>query len=251
MPVSFSSQSEVGNWSVHCVGIVVEGGELNNSVPPGNSVPPDQHTQNDAWESGESLKDKAYRILSDKALITNLIDRVFDCGMLVHYLAHFNELASGRITAKNVAILFGLERAYWQTLVSTTNMTYDVITKKWYAVCQKLFGTSFLNMCIGEKNFGQVICKQSAKGSYDPAKGKINFAVPRHRHLVAVSKKFPKVIKPGLIAEGLDLIRNQTDLVLMIDCKKVARELEDNFCGDVQLFGYEEPNIKYLKRSLE
>ena len=52
----------------------------------------------------------------------------------------------------------------------------------------------FLNMCSGEKNFGQVICKQSAKGSYDPAKSKINFAVPHRRHLVAVSKKFPKVI---------------------------------------------------------
>ena len=192
-----------------------------------------------------------YRILFDKALITNLIDRLFDCGMLVHYLVHFNELASGRISAKNVAILFGLERAYWQTLVSTTNMTYDVITKKWYAVYQKLFGTSFLNMCSGENNFGQVICKQSAKGSYDPAKSKINFAVPHCRHLVAVSKKFPRVIKPGLIAEGLDLIQNQTDLVLMIDCKKVARGLEDNFCGNVQLFGYEEPNVKYLKRSLE
>ena len=77
MPVFVSCQSEVGNMSVHCVGIVVEGGELNNSVPPGNSVPPEQHTQNDAWDSGESLKDKVYRILCDKALITNLIDWLF------------------------------------------------------------------------------------------------------------------------------------------------------------------------------
>ena len=106
-------------------------------------------------------------------------------------------------------------------------------------------------MCSGDKNFGQVICNDTTKGKYSPMKSKINFAVPHRRHLVAVSKEFPKIVKPGLIPEGLNMIRNQTDLVLMVDCKKVARGLEDDFCGDVQLFGYEEPNIDVLKCSLE
>ena len=180
-----------------------------------------------------------------------MVDNLFESGMLVHYLAHFHELATGRLSPKNIAILFGLERVYWHTLNSTTNMIYDPITKKWYAVCQKLFGTSLINMCSGEKNFGQVICKEATKGKYCPMKSIINFTVPHHRHLVAVSKKKPKIVKPGLIPEGLNLIRNQTDLVLMIDCKKVARGLEDDFCRDVQLFGYKEPNVDALKPSLE
>ena len=41
----------------------------------------------------------------------------------------------------------------------------------------------------------------------------------------------------------MDLVANRTDLVLMVDCKRVARGLEDDFLGDVDLFGYEEPKI--------
>ena len=221
----------------------MEGSEISNGVPPSTS-------STDINEC-KSLKDKVNRILADKCSISMLVDKLFESGMLVHYIAHFQQLATGTLSPKNVAVLFVLERAYWQMLQSTTNMTYDGIMKKWYAVCQKLFGTSLINMCSGDKNFGQVICNDTTKGKYSPMKSKINFAVPHRRHLVAVSKEFPKIVKPGLIPEGLNMIRNQTDLVLMVDCKKVARGLEDDFCGDVQLFGYEEPNVDVLKRSLQ
>ena len=227
--------------SVHTEGTPLEAANLCNAVPPSCSSLPQPEDDLD------TLKDKAYAVLSDKSLISKLIDNLFQCDLLCHYVAHFQELASERLSPKNIAILFGLERAYWQTLTSTTNMTYDSITKKWYAICQKLFGTSLINMCSGEKNFGQVICNETTKGNYSPKKSKINFAVPHRRHLVAVSKEFPKVIKPGLIEEGLKLIANQTDLVLMIDCKKVARGLEDDFFGDVHLFGYEEPKVERLQ----
>ena len=230
--------------SIHSHGVVTEGAELCNAVPPQNS------NVNGEFDDILTLKDKAYAVLADKSLITKLIDRLFESNLLCHYIAQFQEIESGRLSPKNRAVLFGLERAYWQTLKSTTNMTYDAITKKWYAICQKLFGTSSLNMCSGEKNFGQVICKDTTKGNYCPSKSGINFAVPHRRHLVAVSKTFPKVIKPGIIEEGLCLVENQTDLVLMIDCK-VARGLEDDFFGDVQLFGYEEPNVQMLRYSLE
>ena len=49
----------------------------------------------------------------------------------------------------------------------------------------------------------------------------------------------------------MDLISNRTDLVLMVDCKRVARGLDNDFIGDVDLFGYEEPKISHLKEIAE
>ena len=66
-----------------------------------------------------------------------------------------------------------------------------------------------------------------------------------------VSKHFPKLIKPGIIHEAMDLVANRTDLILMVDCKRVARGLEDDFLGDVDLFGYEEPKVSHLKHIAE
>ena len=80
----------------------------------------------------------------------------------------------------NVAVLFGLERAYWQTLSMTTNMVYKDVTRRWYAICERLYGGSYINLCSGSKNFGQVITQKTKRGKYDPNKSKINFAVP-HR----------------------------------------------------------------------
>ena len=103
---------------------------LKVSLLKGNSVPPNS---NDLSRNNnlESLKDKAYSILLDKSLslVSCLIDKLFDSGLLWHYFAHFKELSSGRLALKYMAVLFVFERAYWQTLKSTTNMTYDAITK--------------------------------------------------------------------------------------------------------------------------
>ena len=59
------------------------------------------------------------------------------------------------------------------------------------------------------------------------------------------------MIKPGIIHEAMDLIANHTDLVLMVDCKRVARGLDNDFIGDVDLFRYEEPKISHLKEIAE
>ena len=93
--------------------------------------------------------------------------------------------------------------------------------------------------------------QKTTQGKYDPSESKINFAVPHRRHLYAVSKYFPKMIKPGIVHEVMDLIANRTDLVLMVDCKRVARGLDNDFIGDIDLFGYEEPKISHLKEIAE
>ena len=90
-----------GDSSIHSVGVIVEGSEISNAVPPSIS-------STDMNEC-ESLKDKANRILADKCTISMLVDNLFESGMLVHYIAHFQELATGMLSPKNVAVLFGLQ----------------------------------------------------------------------------------------------------------------------------------------------
>ena len=241
------SEGNIGEHSIDILhdGALVEGADLSNPIPTNI----DQSQESD--QIFTNLKDHARRILTDKSLLDSLIDKLYDNDLLLHYIAHFEEISYGRLSPMNVAVLFGLERAYWQTLHSTTNMVYKDVTKRWYAICERLFGGSYINLCSGSKNFGQVISLKTKRGKYDPNKSKINFAVPHRRHLYAISKHFPKIIKPGIIHEAMDLVANRTDLVLMVDCKRVARGLEDDFLGDVDLFGYEEPKISHLKEIAE
>ena len=123
----------------------------------------------------------------------------------------------------NVAVLFGLERAYWLTFSVTTNMVYKDVTRRWYAICEQLYSGFYINLCSGSKNFGQVITQKTKQGKYNPNKSKINFTVPHRRHLYAVSKHFPKLITPSIIHEAMDLVANRTDLILMVYYKTVAR----------------------------
>ena len=169
------SPSNIGHHSINIVeeGVVLESANLCNPILPTiNSSTGDDRSV--------TLKDRAQEILTDKSLLDPLIDKLYKNELLVHYLAHFEEISSGRLSPMNVAVLFGLERAYWQTLSMMTNMVYKDVTRRWYAICERLYGGSYINLCSGSKNFGQVITQKTKRGKYDPNKSKINFAVP-HR----------------------------------------------------------------------
>ena len=47
------------------------------------------------------------------------------------------------------------------------------------------------------------------------------------------------------------MVANKWDLILMVDSKKVACGLKEDFRGDVDLMGYEEPNVEVLKMKAE
>ena len=42
--------------------------------------------------------------------------------------------------------------------------------------------------------------------------------------LYAIGKEFQKVIKPGVINEAVNMAVDKADLIIQVDCKKVARE---------------------------
>ena len=104
-----------------------------------NPVPLESDNNSGTANNTHSVKDNACAILTDRALLDPLIDVLYDNDLLNHYLAHFQEISSSRLSPMNLAVLFGLERAYWQTLNSTTNMVYKEVTKN---------GTLFVNDCM-------------------------------------------------------------------------------------------------------
>ena len=41
--------------------------------------------------------------------------------------------------------------------------------------------------------------------------------------LYAIGKEFQKVIEPGVINEAVNMVVDKADLIILMDCKKVAR----------------------------
>ena len=61
-----------------------------------------------------------------------------------------------------------------------------------YTLCKGV-GLKFFS---GEKNWGQVVSKETTKSKYCPRKSKINFAVPDEKVLRNYNRFLPKVIPP-------------------------------------------------------
>ena len=69
----------------------------------------------------------------------------------------------------------------------------------------------------------------------------MNFAVPDERYLRQQDQQMGCIIQPGLINESSRLIEDHDDIVLMADCKRVAKGLRSDIMGDVNLWGHEHP----------
>lgn len=185
--------------------------------PPPNNQPNASYEQQCANE------------LCDRAAVGSLIQHLQHHGMLQHFMTFFQLLSSGEMSPLEIPVLLCLERAYFQGLKSTTQMKYHHLTKKFFAMGYKLFGNSFLEFCSGPKSYGQVISKQSNKGKFKPHQAKVNFCVPNKRHLNYGEEFVQKEIPPGIISQSLDLVENKSDMILMLDAKKISRGLKVNF----------------------
>ena len=124
------------------------------------------------------------------------------------------------------------------------SMRYKDVTKTFWSIVCRLCKGSGLKFFGGEKNWGQVVMKQSLKSKHSPDLSKVNFAVPDEEILRDMKKVLPKIIPPGKIKKTIDMIAGKKDLILMADGKLVTKGLRNEFSGDVDLYGHEtEPNI--------
>lgn len=197
----------------------------------------------------ESCIDK----LCDRAAVASLVHNLNDKHMLQHFMNLFEVLSQGKMSALEIPVLLCLERATFQTLSSTCQMKFHPLTKKFFRMGYKLFGNSFLEFCSGPKSYGQITTKQAVRGKFNPELAKVNFCVPHRRHLKDRNHPFHKEIYPGIIEESLKMVEGRTDMILMLDGKKLSRGLRPNFGGgDIDLWNLEKPkSLPEVQEQLE
>ena len=226
---------------------------------PNLNVPDGNDNQNNSGNSNNdnrnqqagNFKDRCVDELLSRNNVQKLVDILDRSGTLQEWMILIRLLLSGEFKPNNIAFLLLLERVKWQTLKSTTLMRYRKITKRfWYCVYRLCKGKG-LGFFSGDKNYGQVITGKTKLGKLNPRRSRINFAVPNAMYLRQFESFMSKVIPPGIVKKTLEMLKGKRDVVLVSDCKKLARGLHADYQGDIDCFGHEEPNLEDFKYALE
>ena len=125
-----------------------------------------------------------YAEIRNQHMVQNLVENLYAAGCFQDFMLLVTQLASGKLSPLNIAFLLCLECARWQSLKSTTQMTFRDVTKKFWLVVYRLLKGKGICFFSGPKNYGQVISKTTTRGNYDPEKSDTNFAVPDERYLL-------------------------------------------------------------------
>ena len=174
-------------------------------------------------------------------------------GLLLHFMAFMEMIASGQLSVVNMAVLLAMEMALLFTLTSTTQMQYRKDTSLFWETILAVGGPRMLHLFSSDKHFGQVNSGESAKSKYPPSKGHFNFTVPDEKTLLKSKLVMPKFIPCGIIEESVKLLDKEKEFVLSLDGKQLIPSLLNESEGDVNLWGYEGPpslkeNLEHLDR---
>ena len=226
------------------------GGSFPSSSPSSSSSPSPSSDQSssslasDSESDGDNIWNRpdvhhCYAEIRNQQLVRNLLENLYVAGCLPDFMLLVTQLASGKLSPLNIAFLLCLECAKWQSLKSTTQMRFRDVIKKFWLVVYRLLKGKGLRFFSGPKNYGQVISKMITRGKYDPEQSEINFAVPDERQLRSQDRILGRIIQPGIIDASMNMLENHKDIVLMADCKHLAKGLTGDRMGDVNLWGHE------------
>ena len=151
------------------------------------------------------------------------------------------QLAEGTFSPMNIAFLLCLEHAKWQSLITTTQMRFRAVIKKFWLIVYQLLKGKGIRFFSGPKNWKQVVSKEAKLGQYDPKSVEINFAVPDKRYLRCQDRRFGKLIQLGIMKDSLRILQDHPDVVLMADCKRLSKGLKGECLGDIDLWSHEGP----------
>ena len=186
-----------------------------------------------------------YEELRSPQFVRNLIEVLYPTKCLPDFMLLVKQLAAGNFSPTNIAFLLCLERSRWEFLVTTTQMHFRAVTKQFWLVVYRLLKGKGFRFLSGPKNWGQVVSEEAPKGKYDPKKSEVNFAVPDERYLQSMDSVLGRIIDPGIIDDSMKMIEGHKDIVLMADCKQLAKGLKGDSLGDVDLWGHEgNPTMK-------
>ena len=197
----------------------------------------DSDDDNNVWKS--RFVHHCYEELRNGDMLRNLVENLYVAGCLPDFMTLVNQLASGDLSPSNIAFLLCLEHAKWQSLKTTTQMGFRDVMKKFWLVVYRLLKGKGIRFFSGPKNYGQVITSKATRENYDPKKSDINFAIPDERYLRCQDRILGCIVQPGIIESSLNILQNHKDVVLMADCKWLAKGLKGDRAGDVDLWGHE------------
>ena len=233
----------------------------NSPVPEGSSSASNSEEEDDSADDEPNVWNSNYArsclsILKGDKLLKPLIEILYANSCLKDFMTLVTSISDGSLSPTNISFLLCLERAKWQSLKTTTQMQFRDVTKKFWLVVYRLLKGKGIRFFSGPKNWGQVVSKDAQLGNYDPKCSEINFAVPDERYLRTLDTKYGKVIPPGIIDDSYKLLSNHPDVVIMADCKRVAKGLRSDRLGDVDLWGHEakptlQDKLDKLKEDME
>ena len=206
----------------------------------------------DPTVEGGNFRDNSLDRLKDSDLLCKVVDVLYESGQLNDFMHLLEFLSDGLFPCTNIVFVLLMERIRFQSCSNTIGMQYCGLTKKFWTIVYWLCKGVGLKFFSGEKNWGQVVNKSTSKSKYVSINSKINFAVPDEKVLRNFNRVLPKIIPPGKIESGLNLLNNKKDIIIMGDGKMVMKGLKTNLEGDVNLFGHEkEPNLNDLKNEID
>lgn len=227
--------------------------ETSNPIDENNS---DSSNKSNDDKIDSDYLEKCFKELKNEKLLRKLVKRLHDDSCLTDFMIMVRQLASGKFSPMNIVFLLCLETSKWHSLQTTTQMRFRKITKKFWTVVYRIARGIGIRLFSGPKNWGQVVAKISQKGLYNSKDSKINFAVPDERYLRKMDNKLGRIIPPGGIEDSFKIIQDKKNVVLLADCKRIAKGLGKDDLGDINLWGYEDvPNLRdrndQLKREMD
>ena len=173
--------------------------------------------------------------------VASLEEKLQDAQLADLFRIALRQLASGRLPVDHISHVCFLERAFFQSLETTTRMRYSEQTKNFWTVVYFVLGGLGRRLFSGPKNFDQILSGEATPGHFDPLLSKTNFAVPNKQVLIDYSKNLRQLHLPGHLDEmytlAEQLAAEGARFVLSFDLKTVAEGLAPEFgLGDVSFF---------------
>ena len=162
-----------------------------------------------------NFRDNSLDKLKNSDLLSNVVEVLYESGQLNDFMHLLEYLSNRSFPCTNIVFVLLMERIRFQSCSNTIGMRYCGLTKKFWTIVYRLCKGVGLKFFSGEKNWGQVVNKSTSKSKYASRNSKINFAVPDEKVLRNYNRVLPKVIPPGKIESGLNLLNNIEQICLV------------------------------------
>ena len=193
----------------------------------------------------------AVNLIECKETLVLLIKKMSASGILNDFLLMLEIISKGKLDCDNLPLNLAVELAKLKNCGSASGIKYNSKTLDFWVVFYQSCHSSRLNLLSGSKNHGYVTANETGKGKYNPSKGSFNFAVPDVKTLLCHQRKVDKFLTAGILQGSFDVLDKMKQFILEYDAKRLSSGLSKDELGNVNLWGFENPNLEKEKAKLQ